>query len=224
MFGFYRGESDMEKLIQGLAKFKSTDYQQRKKLFKELASGQSPEVLFITCSDSRIDPNLITETEPGDLFIIRNAGNIVPPHVMSAGGNTATIEYAVQVLGVKDIVVCGHTDCGAMKGAMNPDSLKSLPHVSNWLSHSAAALARVKAVHGDLCAEHTIDMIQENVLLQMRHLETHPSVAAKLALGEVKIHGWVYDIENGDVTCYESSENAFIKVEDWYDKTLRKSA
>lgn len=214
----------MEKLIEGLSKFKSTDYQQRKKLFKELASGQSPEVLFITCSDSRIDPNLITGTEPGDLFIIRNAGNIVPPHVMNGGGNTATIEYALRVLGVKDIVVCGHTDCGAMKGAMNPDSLKELPHVSNWLSHSAAALARVKARYGDLCADHTLEMIQENVLMQMRHLETHPSVAAKLATGEVNIHGWVYDIANGDVTCYDEGEKAFVQVQTWYDKAVRKSA
>lgn len=208
----------MEKLIDGIAKFKKKGFQERKALFKSLATGQSPEVLFITCSDSRIDPNLVTQTEPGDLFIVRNAGNIVPPHVMPGGGNTASIEFAVQVLGVKDIVICGHTDCGAMKGAMNPESLKTLPHVSNWLGHSAAAVARCKARHGELGNEHILEMIQENVLLQLRHLETHPSVAAKMATDAVRLHGWVYDIENGVVTCYDAAENAFIPIEDWYDK------
>lgn len=208
----------MEKLIQGISEFKKKDFQERKTLFKELATGQSPEVLFITCSDSRIDPNMLTKTEPGDLFILRNAGNIVPPHAMTTGGNTASIEYALEVLGVKDIIICGHTDCGAMKGAMNPESLKTLPHVSNWLGHSAAALARVKARHGDLADDDTLlEMIQENVLLQLKHLETHPSVASKLATGAVKLHGWIYDIAHGEVTCYCANQGKFIPVEDWYE-------
>lgn len=206
----------MDKVIKGIAKFKEKGFEERRELFKSLATGQSPEVLFITCSDSRIDPNLITQTEPGDLFIIRNAGNIVPPHVMEAGGNTATIEYGVQVLGVEDIIICGHTDCGAMKGAMNPDSVKTLPHVSNWLHHTAAAMARCQARHGQLGAEHTLEMIQENVLLQLNHLQTHPSVAAKLAVGEIGIHGWVYDIENGEVTAYDETQGKFIPVEEKY--------
>ena len=109
----------MEKIISGLAQFKSSSFEERKALFAELANGQSPEVLFITCADSRIDPNLITQTEPGDLFVIRNAGNIVPPHTRDADGVTASIEYAVAVLGIKQVVVCGHSDCGAMKGALN---------------------------------------------------------------------------------------------------------
>jgi carbonic anhydrase len=217
----------MEKLIQGIAEFRNKDFKERKTLFKELATGQSPEVLFITCSDSRIDPGMITQTEPGDLFIIRNAGNIVPPHTMPGGGNTATIEYAVSVLGVKDIIICGHTDCGAMKGAMNPDSLKSLPHVSNWLGHSLAALARVKARHSDLCEDHTLEMIQENVLLQLKHIETHPSVASKLAVGEVKLHGWIYDIAKGEVTCFDPEQGGFVPVEEWYrdhQKGIKKLA
>jgi carbonic anhydrase len=208
----------MEKLIEGIAKFKQKDFQERKALFKSLSTGQSPEVLFITCSDSRIDPNLVTQTEPGDLFIVRNAGNIVPPHAMPGGGNTASIEFAVQVLGVKDIVICGHTDCGAMKGAMDMDSVKSLPHVHNWLGHAAAAVARCKARHGELGKEHIMDMIQENVLLQMKHIETHPSVAAKLATDAVTLHGWVYDIEKGEVICYDEDSKRFIPVEEWYDK------
>jgi carbonic anhydrase len=209
----------MDKVIKGIAKFKEKGFEERRELFKTLATGQSPEVLFITCSDSRIDPNLITHTEPGDLFIIRNAGNIVPPHVKEAGGNTATIEYGVQVLGVEDIIICGHTDCGAMKGAMNPDSVKTLPHVSEWLQHSAAAFARCEARHGQLGAEHTLEMIQENVLLQMSHLQTHPSVAAKLAVNEIAVHGWVYDIENGEVTAYDDAQGKFIPVEEKYLKS-----
>ncbi|MEK9649052.1 MAG: carbonic anhydrase [Gammaproteobacteria bacterium] len=209
----------MDKVIKGIAKFKEKGFEERRELFKTLATGQSPEVLFITCSDSRIDPNLITHTEPGDLFIIRNAGNIVPPHVKEAGGNTATIEYGVQVLGVEDIIICGHTDCGAMKGAMNPDSVKTLPHVSEWLQHSAAASARCEARHGQLGAEHTLEMIQENVLLQMSHLQTHPSVAAKLAVNEIAVHGWVYDIENGEVTAYDDAQGKFIPVEEKYLKS-----
>ncbi len=130
----------MEKLISGLAKFQKTEFQKNKSLFKKLANKQEPETLFITCSDSRIDPNLITQTDPGELFICRNAGNIVPPHSLVTGGITASIEFAVMVLGVKHIIVCGHTDCGAMKGAMNPESVATLPHVSNWLSNCAAAL------------------------------------------------------------------------------------
>jgi carbonic anhydrase len=209
----------MDKVIKGIAKFKEKGFEERRELFKTLATGQSPEVLFITCSDSRIDPNLITHTEPGDLFIIRNAGNIVPPHVKEAGGNTATIEYGVQVLGVQDIIICGHTDCGAMKGAMNPDSVKTLPHVSEWLQHSAAASARCEARHGQLGTEHTLEMIQENVLLQMSHLQTHPSVAAKLAVNEIAVHGWVYDIENGEVTAYDDAQGKFIPVEEKYLKS-----
>lgn len=213
----------MEKLIKGIANFKKKSFEERKELFKALATGQSPEVLFITCSDSRIDPNLITQTDPGDLFICRNAGNIVPPHSMNTGGITASIEFAVEVLGVTDVVVCGHTDCGAMKGAMDMDSVKSLPHVSNWLGHSRAAFARVKARHGEVTKDHIMEMIQENVLLQLKHLETHPSVASKLATDKIKMHGWVYDIESGEITCHDSNKGSFIPVEDWYDEVTKNA-
>ena len=134
----------MEKLVAGIAKFQKSLFQEKKALFSQLAKGQNPEVLFITCSDSRIDPNLITQTQPGDLFIARNAGNFVPPHFAQMTTDMdASIEFALKVLKVRHVVICGHTDCGAMKGAMNPDSVKHLPHVHNWISHAAAACARV---------------------------------------------------------------------------------
>jgi carbonic anhydrase len=206
----------VDKLISGVTEFQKTGFTENQALFESLASEQQPEVLLITCADSRVDPNLITQTLPGDLFICRNAGNIVPPHSNMTGGMTASIEFAVAGLGVKDIVVLGHSDCGAMKGALNPDALKSLPHVSNWLSHCAAAQARVKARHPKVGSEHLLEMTEENVLLQLKHLETHPSVAAKMATNSIKLHGWVYDIASGSVTCYDQEQQAFIPIVERY--------
>lgn len=214
----------MEKLISGLAKFQNIGFQKNKALFKKLADKQEPETLFITCSDSRIDPNLITQTDPGELFICRNAGNIVPPHSLVTGGMTASIEFAVMVLGVKHIVVCGHTDCGAMKGAMDPESVKSLPHVSNWLSHCAAALARVKAITGDTSLKQLPLMTQENVLMQIKHLATHPSVASKMASGELDVHGWVYDIPHGQVSCFDPIKQKFVSINEYHTTYYKNTA
>jgi len=208
----------VDKLISGVTEFQKTGFTENQELFESLASGQQPEVLLITCADSRVDPNLITQTLPGDLFICRNAGNIVPPHSNTTGGMTASIEFAVAGLGVKDIVVLGHSDCGAMKGALNPDAIKSLPHVSNWLSHCAAAQAKVKARHQKVGKEHLLEMTEENVLLQLKHLETHPSVAAKIATGSIELHGWVYNIAKGSVTCHDQEQQAFIPIVERYSK------
>ena len=206
----------MEKIISGLKEFKKKSYDQRKELFTTLANGQSPEVLLITCADSRIDPNLITHSDPGDLFICRNAGNIVPPYGDVIGGMTASIEFGVTALGIEHIIVCGHTDCGAMKGAMDPESLKALPSVASWLSYTRAAIAAVEGRHGKLCEDHLAEVTEQNVILQMTHLETHPAVAAKLASGDVEIHGWVYDIAAGTVRAYDDKKHAFVPVEDRY--------
>ena len=136
----------MEKLVAGIMKFQQHQFKEHQKLFATLAKGQEPEILFITCSDSRIDPCLITQTRPGDLFIARNAGNLVPPHYAQATTDMdASIEFAMEVLQCRHIVICGHTDCGAMKGALKPEAVKHLHHVSNWLSNAAAASARVCA-------------------------------------------------------------------------------
>ncbi|MDY6982573.1 MAG: carbonic anhydrase, partial [Pseudomonadota bacterium] len=172
----------MEKLVSGILKFQQQHFKEHKELFSTLAKGQQPETLFITCSDSRIDPCLITQTRPGDLFIARNAGNLVPPHYSQATTDMdASIEFAMEVLKCRHIVICGHTDCGAMKGALKPDAVKHLPHVSNWLSNAAAATARVCARHPQHPEQHLLELIQENVVQQIRHLETHPTVAARLA-------------------------------------------
>lgn len=214
----------MEKVVSGIVKFQQDAFETRKKLFAELANGQSPEVLFITCADSRIDPNLVTQTEPGDLFICRNAGNIVPPHARVAGGVTASIEYAVAVLGVKDIVVCGHTDCGAMKGALNPDALVDLPHVHEWIDHARAAVEVVKARRGRAGLEELGHVTEQNVLLQLQHLKTHPSVAARAAAGELELHGWIYSIETGAVSAYDEVRDAFVPITERYASLVAGTA
>lgn len=206
----------MDHVISGVAKFQRDVYPGKKETFQKLANGQNPEVLFITCADSRIDPNLVTQTDPGELFICRNAGNIVPPHSNQTGGMTASIEFAVAALGVSHIVVCGHTDCGAMKGALNPEKLDSLPHVKEWLGHCRCATEVVKEKHGELTADNLAEVTKENVLQQMQHLKTHPSVAAKLATKAVQLHGWVYDIETGMVHCYDPESETFKEMEQAY--------
>ena len=211
----------MEKLVAGIVKFQNNQFKEYQQLFSKLAKGQSPEVLFISCSDSRIDPCLITQTQPGDLFIARNAGNIVPPHYSQATTDMdATIEFAMEVLNCRHIVICGHTDCGAMKGALKPESVKHLHHVSNWLSNAAAASARIHALHPQRESEHLLELIKENVVQQMKHLETHPSVAAKLAVNRVLLHGWIYDIESGAIYCYESDRRTFATAQEHYAHVL----
>ncbi|GAB3378902.1 carbonic anhydrase [Spongiibacter taiwanensis] len=213
----------MEQLISGVAKFQKEIYPEREADFQKLAGGQSPEVLFITCSDSRVDPSLVTQTQPGELFICRNAGNVVPPRTNQTGGMTASIEFAVAGLGVSHIVVCGHTDCGAIKGAIAPEKLTEMPHVREWLGHCSAATAVVKERHGCIGAEHLDELTQENVLLQLQHLRTHPAVAAKLANGRVTLHGWVYNIGSGEVLCYNDASGEFEVMDERYSSLLNEA-
>ena len=211
---------NLRKIVSGVAEFRGRPFEERQALFAELANGQSPEVLFVTCADSRIDPCLITQTEPGDLFICRNAGNVVPPHSHLAGGETASVEYAVAVLGVQDIIVCGHTDCGAVKGAMNPRAVADLPQVSSWLEHIRAAVEIVDEnpkLAGD---DRLLGVIEQNVLLQLQHLRTHPAVAARVESGAISLHGWVYHIETGAVTTYDETAGCFVPMEQRYADVL----
>ncbi|NWG70566.1 MAG: carbonic anhydrase [Parvularculaceae bacterium] len=203
----------MNKIAAGVVKFQGEAYERRKELFQQLAEGQSPEALFITCSDSRIDPNLLTQTSPGELFICRNAGNIVPPHTNHTGAMTASIEFAVGALNVPHIIVCGHSGCGAMQGAMNIDSLAEFPHVREWLNFARAArlIAEEKCASAPQADPLTL-LTKENILLQIAHLKTHPYVAARLAMGKVQIHGWYYDIASGDVLAYNEAASDFIPV------------
>ncbi|MEB3196361.1 MAG: carbonic anhydrase [Candidatus Sericytochromatia bacterium] len=204
----------MEKLVQGLHQFQQTYFDTNRALFERLVrSGQRPETLFITCSDSRINPNLLTQTRPGELFIIRLAGNLVPAHGASSGGEAATIEYAVASLGVKDIIVCGHSHCGAMHALLDDGVTEDLPLMRAWLSHAAATRRIIEENYADRDGEARVKAAtEENVLVQLENLRTHPVVAARLARGELHLHGWVYKIESGEVFAYEPGTGQFLPL------------
>ena len=203
----------MQKLIEGIHHFQSSLFSSQRELFERLANGQHPETLFITCSDSRINPNLITQTDPGDLFIIRNAGNIVPAHGAANGGEGATIEFAVAGLGIKDIIICGHSHCGAMNGLLHPESLKDLPAMTAWLSHAEATRRIIHDKYAERTGEALLTTtVEENVLVQMENLRTHPVVAAGLSKGKLKLHGWVYKIETGQVFAYDPERGQFVPL------------
>ena len=215
----------MPQFAAGVVRFQNTVYPEKRELFERLSEGQSPEALFITCSDSRIETAMITQTEPGELFICRNAGNIVPPHTNHTGGMTASIEFSVSVLNVPHIVVCGHTECGAMKGAMNPEGLDGLPHVREWLGYSRAAMEAVNAMAPDADEDERMRLLlEQNVVLQLQHLKPHPSVAARLAKGDLTLHGWVYDIKTGGVVAWDEAENKFVAVDERYAAEIAKLA
>ena len=215
----------MPRFARGVVRFQNEVYPQNRELFERLSRGQSPEALFITCSDSRVETGMITQTDPGELFVCRNAGNIVPPHTMHTGGMTASIEFAVAALEVPHIVVCGHSECGAMKGAMNPDSLEGLPHVREWVGYSRAAVEVVREIgDGKSDAERMQLLVEQNVILQLQHLRTHPCVAAKLAKGAVRLHGWIYDIKTGDVRAYDDERDAFVPVDQRYAAEIARLA
>ena len=215
----------MPRFADGVVKFQNEVYPEKKDLFERLAKGQSPEAVFIACSDARVETAMITQTDPGELFILRNAGNIVPPHTSQTGAMTATLEFAMRVLNVPHVVVCGHSECGAMKGIMNPDSVKHLPHVKEWLGYSQGALDVVNEVAGDKSDDDKLRLLlEENVKLQLQHLRTHPSVLAKIARGDLQLHGWVYDIKTGAVDAFDEKSGTFKPVDEHYAALAREMA
>jgi carbonic anhydrase len=204
----------MQKLIEGIHQFQANIFRPRREWFERLAEVQRPLAVFVTCSDSRVNPNLITQTDPGELFIVRNAGNIVPPHNPAPGGEQATIEFAVAELKIKDIIVCGHTRCGAMKGLLVPhDGLNHMPAVRHWLSHADATRHIIREKYSHLSELPLLTATaQENVLVQIESLRTHPSVAAALSKGELKLHGWMYKIETGEVFAFDPVKGQFVPL------------
>lgn len=184
----------IEKLLGGLSRFQKQVYPKHQDLFEKLALGQRPEALFITCADSRIDPCLLTQTKPGELFICRVIGNIVPPYPDAIGGVSATIEYAVGVLKVPLVIVCGHTDCGVMKGVLNPEALAEYPNVTAWLRYAKG--------RGP----------ENNVVEQLKNLRTHPVVSSRLEQGDLALLGWVYHIATGVVIAYDEETGNFMPL------------
>jgi carbonic anhydrase len=201
----------MEKIIRGVHEFRTIDYPAKREYFEHLAAKkQKPVALFITCSDSRIIPHMITRTEPGDLFQLRTAGNIIPPYGAVMSGEGATVEYSIAVLGIRNIIVCGHSQCGAMQALIGNDNLDELPAVKNWFAHAEATRRIVKQKYAELSLEErAIAATEENVLVQMNNLSTHPYVAARLATGDINVYGWYYDIASGAIMQYDQRDGEF---------------
>ena len=202
----------MKRLIQGLHEFQTTYFTTHRELFELLSQGQHPKFLFITCSDSRIDPNLITQTEPGEMFIIRNAGNIIPPYGATNGGEGAAVEYAVHALGIEEIIVCGHSHCGAVKGLLKIEKLEDeMPAVYQWLKHAEATRRIMREHYQGYEGEDLLNAsIQENVLTQLENLRTYPVVQSRLKAGKMHLHAWVYEIETGEVLEYNALQGQFL--------------
>lgn len=200
----------MQKLVHGIHHFQAKIFRPQRERFEKLADGQRPLAVFVTCSDSRVNPNLITQTDPGDLFVIRNAGNIIPPHHPNPGGEEATIEFAVTELKIRDIIVCGHTRCGAVTGLLHSDRLGAMPAVRSWLSHAEGTRRIIREKYEHLSEGALVNAaVQENVLVQLENLRTHPAVADLLAKGTLKLHGWVYKIETGEVFAFAPKTGQF---------------
>lgn len=207
-----RHDEVLEHLKNGIRKFRRDVYAERADRYLDSVSRpQEPHTLLITCADSRIDPETITSSSPGEIFVTRNIGNMVPAYGEMLGGVSAVVEYAVDALKVKHVVICGHTDCGAMKGILQGDAvLDSMPTVKHWLRNADAAERVAATVDGGTPSLKTLT--EQNVLLQMTHLRTHPSVAGALARGALTVSGWIYDIGHGEVLIFDEDDQRFAPV------------
>ncbi len=201
----------MQRLIEGHKRFLAEVFPARKSHFHLLAEGQTPEWLFITCADSRVLPDLILGTEPGDLFISRSIGNVVPVTSHDVDGVTATIEYAVEVLKVRHIIVCGHSDCGALKAALDRKSLENLPKARRWLEHVEAAFAYLQPLNpADGESAELASLIRGNVVAQLKNLQAQLPVRNAMAEGRLTVHGWYYDILSGRIEEWDEGQKAFV--------------
>ena len=203
----------LEKLIKGLHKFQTEVFPIQKDFFQELTKGQNPDILFISCSDSRINPHLVTSADPGDLFILRNAGNIIPVYSTSSG-EAATIEIAVRELNVKHIIICGHSHCGAINAVFNTNKLSNQPSLASWINtHVEPTLNLVRQNYPDLNGSAlTSILLQEHVLQQIENLKTHPAVTYATAHHELTLHAWVYEFEHGDIFAYNLHNGQFEQI------------
>ena len=204
----------LQKILNGSVQFKREDFEQHKELFQNLGAAQKPHTLFIACSDSRVDPNLITKTLPGELFIIRNIANLVPPYRATAEfvATTAAIEYAVVFLEVEHIIVCGHSNCGGCNACLRPpEYLEAAPHTKKWLELAHPVRDRVlETLSDNEPAAREWMMEQENVVEQLKHLLTYPYIREKVKAKKLTLDGWHYIIETGEVFRYDCKEARFI--------------
>jgi carbonic anhydrase len=210
----------MKKLIRGIVDFRKNVRPGYRETFARLALGQSPDALLIACSDSRVVPNLFASTEPGDLFVIRNAGNLIAPcgadgRSTSDESEAAAIEFATLALGITDIIVCGHSECGAMRALVEGKRGLPAPHLYSWLRHAEGALGEIRRngpVKGDLSIHNQLSQI--NVLRQLEHLRTYPVVRERLEAGRLRLHGWWFDIAQAEILAYEESAGRFVVIDE----------
>ena len=203
----------MQKLVKGIHSFQQGFFQKNRELFQELAEkGQRPDTLFITCSDSRVLPNTITSSRPGELFIVRNVGNVIPRTDL-VGGTLAAIEYGVEVLGVGHIIVCGHTQCGAIAAILEPERMESLPYVKRWLAQTEKVRGVIAERYGDLAPDaQRMAAVQENVLMQLEHLREYAFVQKRIDAGKLDVSAWVFDVETGGVFDYDPTLCEFLPI------------
>jgi len=200
----------LAKLARGVSKFQKEIFPVKREQFAQLKHGQSPIAMFFTCADSRILPAMLLQTQPGEVFTERTPGNIVPKYGDHVGGVTASVEYALLVLQVPLIIVCGHTDCGVVKALLEPEQASGLPALQSWMRHSLPARERLLNEHRNPPKEEKLRLLTEyNVLTQLENLRTHPSVASRLASGELEVHGWLYDIGDGSVWTADPASSHF---------------
>ncbi len=207
----------MDRIIRGTKQYKERIFQTRRETFEALTSGQQPKALFITCSDSRIDPELLTQSEPGRLFIIRNAGNVVPYFGIGQGDTeSGTIELAAAALGVEHIIVCGHSRCAAVGGLLFPERVRHLPILARSLSQAKTEYSEEETNSLDRSSSAPIWAVERHVQKQLSNLESHPAVAYALAGHKIHLHGWIYHLEDGSVTAYEADQDRFLPLDEVY--------
>jgi carbonic anhydrase len=203
-----------ERLKEGIRRFRTEVYPQHREAYARAETEpQKPHTLVVACADSRIEPERITQSDPGELFVTRNIGNMVPTYGEMLGGVSAVLEYAVTALKVQHVVICGHTDCGAMKALMSPEQLERMPTVRRWLRNAEAAMSVARELESQ--DDFLMSLTKQNVLMQIAHAKTHPSVAGAIARGELVISGWVYEIGSGNVLIYDEAKHAFEPVVAW---------
>lgn len=213
----------MKKLIQGIVDFRKSLTVESRALFAQLALGQKPDALFIACSDSRVVPNLFASTNPGDLFVLRNVGNLIPPvsYADQEKSVSSVLEYAIFSLNISDIIVCGHSECAAMKALTQGGIDSSCPHFASWLKYGEDSLIKVRKglILNPNLEEHN-QISQVNVLQQIEHIKSYPFVRERLEKKKLRLHGWWFDIAQADVYCYEPDLNQFVVIDDGEAKLI----
>ncbi len=205
-----KSQEALTKIVSGVSKFQREVFPERRKLFEDLEHQQHPIAMFFTCADSRILPAMLLQTGPGEVFTERTPGNIVPKYSDHVGGVTASMEYAIMVLHVPLIIICGHTDCGVMKALLQPEQTAGMPALQSWMRHSLGAREHLLRDNpGSSKAEQLRLITEYNVLTQMENLRTHPAVEARLVSGELEIHGWIYDIARGAIAAFDPQTGRF---------------